>query len=73
MRQLTLAGVDYRSDLFIRQLETPNAKYAKEIVKMNPVLYYPMDVQEDGIDSGRLFTLQKIMASHEVLKAELFL
>ncbi|MCM8532318.1 MAG: LamG domain-containing protein, partial [Lentisphaeraceae bacterium] len=46
--ELSLAGIDHRNDLFIRQLETPNSKYSREIVKMEPVLYFPMDVVENG-------------------------
>jgi hypothetical protein len=48
-QQLTIAEIDHRNDLFIRQLETPDSKYSKEILKMNPVLYYPMDIVDAGV------------------------
>ena len=44
-----IAGIDLRNDLFIRQISNPNEIYAKEIVKMDPVAYFPMDVMDNGV------------------------
>ena len=44
-----IAGIDLRNDLFIRQITNPNEIYSKEIVKMDPVAYFPMDVMANGV------------------------
>ena len=44
-----IAGIDLRNDIFIRQISNPNDIYAKEIVKMDPVAYFPMDVMDNGV------------------------
>lgn len=44
-----IAGIDLRNDLFIRQISNPNDIYSKEIVKMDPVAYFPMDVMDNGV------------------------
>ena len=44
-----IAGIDLRNDIFIRQISNPNEIYAKEIVKMDPVAYFPMDVMDNGV------------------------
>ena len=44
-----IAGIDLRNDIFIRQITNPNEIYSKEIVKMDPVAYFPMDVMNNGV------------------------
>ncbi|NQZ59905.1 MAG: LamG domain-containing protein [Lentisphaeraceae bacterium] len=44
-----ISDIDLRSDLFIRQLSSPNEKYAREMVKLNPAVYLPMDIVEGGL------------------------
>ncbi|MDD7986592.1 hypothetical protein PQO01_16700 [Lentisphaera marina] len=42
------AGIDLKRDFFLRNLNEPESEYSKEILSLNPVLYLPMDVTEDG-------------------------
>ena len=44
-----IAGIDLRNDIFIRQISNPNEVYSREIVKMDPVAYFPMDVMDNGV------------------------
>ena len=44
-----IAGIDLRNDIFIRQISNPNDIFAREIVKMDPVAYFPMDVMDNGV------------------------
>ncbi|EDM25427.1 hypothetical protein LNTAR_09846 [Lentisphaera araneosa HTCC2155] len=42
------AGIDLKRNFFIRNLNEPESEYSKNILALNPVLYFPMDVTEDG-------------------------
>jgi hypothetical protein len=42
------AGIDLKRDFFLRNLNEPESEYSKNILALNPVLYFPMDVTEDG-------------------------
>jgi len=42
------AGIDMKSDFFVRQLSEPESAYSKKILEFNPVVYLPMEMNSDG-------------------------
>ncbi|MCM8534404.1 MAG: FecR domain-containing protein [Lentisphaeraceae bacterium] len=44
-----LAGVDLRDDFFIRHIEEPVTSYSEMITDLQPIAYYPMSINRDGV------------------------
>ncbi|MCM8526620.1 MAG: hypothetical protein NE327_08900 [Lentisphaeraceae bacterium] len=44
-----VAGIDLRKDFFLRQMSQPKDNYSETLLAKNPVIYYPMDISNDGI------------------------
>ena len=44
-----VAGIDLRKDFFLRQMSQVKDQYSENLLSKNPVVYYPMDISNDGI------------------------
>ena len=44
-----VAGIDLKKDFFLRQISQPRNEYSKNMLSKEPIVYYPMDISNDGI------------------------
>lgn len=44
-----VAGIDLKKDFFLRQMSQPEDVYSRTLLAKKPVIYYPMDISNDGI------------------------
>ncbi|MCM8539827.1 MAG: FecR domain-containing protein [Lentisphaeraceae bacterium] len=44
-----VAGIDLRKEFFLREMSQARDNYSASVLSKNPVIYYPMDISNDGI------------------------
>ena len=44
-----VAGIDLKKDFFLRQMIQAKNEYSKAMLSKEPIIYYPMDISNDGI------------------------
>jgi len=44
-----VAGIDLKKNFFLRQISQPQNEYSRTMLSKEPIIYYPMDISNDGI------------------------
>ena len=44
-----VAGIDLKKDFFLRQMTQEKDDYSRAVLSKDPIIYYPMDISNDGI------------------------